>query len=209
MAKALKKYVQSVKVPTRRNTSLSGLNCTQSSCKFEDETPWQPWLLLISKQRRQSLLNPTCDLSGPRGAEGQTECCREVRMFPGSQKMPKFLSGVFCFQETHWSEPYTRMVLLPGEHLRVRHIALIFPPSTISNDHREPSLCTSEKALQLAGLFETRGSTAVSQQPSKWPVPMPWLSILVKKKIDQHLWKHWLFHPQCRRHKNPTINKQH
>lgn len=99
--------------------------------------------------------------------------------------------------------------IAPGEHLRVRHITLIFPPSTISNEHREPSLCSSEKALQLAGLFETRGSTAVSQQPFKWLVPRPWFIILVEKKIHQHLWQHWLFHPQCRRHKKPTINKQH
>lgn len=80
--------------------------------------------------------------------------------------------------------------LLPGEHLRVRHTALIFPPSTISYGHREPSLCTLEKALQLAGLFETWGSAAVSQQPSKWPMPRPWLTILAEKKIHQHLWLH-------------------
>lgn len=55
---------------------------------------------------------------------------------PGSfLAAPKFLSGAFCFHETHWNKAWTRTGFLSGEHLRVRHAALIFPPSTISNGH--------------------------------------------------------------------------
>lgn len=141
------------------------------------------------------------------GAEGWKECCREAGMFPGSQKTPKFLSGVFYFQETHWNEPWTRTGLLPGEHLRVRHTALIFPPSTISNGHREPSPCTSEKALHWQACLKQEALQPLASNHLNDPcMPRPWLTILAEKKIHQHLWLHRLFHPQCRRHRKTATN---
>ena len=162
---------------------------------------WGTMTALSSDQQREKAVPAQSYVrsllpQGARGAEGWREYCWEARTSPGSQKTLKFLTGVFRFQETCWNKLWTRMGLLPGEHLRVRYTTLISPPSTISAGHSEPSLRTLEKALPLAGMFETRGSTAVSQQPSKQSAPIP-----AEKKMHQHLWLHWLCHSQCRRHR--------
>lgn len=210
MAKPLKKQYQSVKVPTGRNTSVSGLNCTQSFCKFQNEAWWQPFHLLTSKQRRQSLLNPTWDLS----CLGELEGLKDGRSAAGklgcllaARRLLNF-SVESYFQETHWNEPWTRTGLLPGEHLRVRHTALIFPPSTISNGHREP--CTSEKALHWQACLKQEALQPLASNHLNDPcMPRPWLTTLAEKKIHQHLWLRQLFHPQCRRHRKTATNKQH
>lgn len=96
--------------------------------------------------------------------------------------------------------------MLPGEHLRVRHTASIFPPSTISNRHREPSPCTSEKAGQLASLFETGGSTALSQQPSKQPVPSPGLQSWQRTRFTNSCASTGFSTPEARGTGNPAIS---
>lgn len=68
---------------------------------------------------------------------------------------PKFLSGAFCSHESHWNKAWTRTGFPSGEHLWVRHTALTFPPSTISNGHHALQTrhcswqaCLEQEALQ-------------------------------------------------------------
>lgn len=96
--------------------------------------------------------------------------------------------------------------MLPGEHLRVRQAASIFPPSPISNGHREPSPRTSEKAGQLASLFETGGSTARSQQPSKQPVPSPGLQSWQRTRFTNSCASTGFSTPEARGTGNPAIS---
>lgn len=80
---------------------------------------------------------------------------------------PKFLSGAFLFPRESLKQGLNKnRVPLRGASLSQTH-CIDF--STKNNFKRAP--CTSDKALQLAGLSGTGGSAAFSQQPSKQPVP--------------------------------------
>lgn len=157
------------------------------------------------EQRRQFLLNPTWDLSclkGAGGTEGWKECFWEARKLPGSSQI------------SQWSFLFPRDSLKQG--LNKDRVPLRGASQSqtccidFSTKHNfKWALCTSEKALQLAGLSETGGSAALSQQPSKQPVPRLWLQFWQRRRFTNICSYISFFTPSAEGALKPTINKQH
>lgn len=126
---------------------------------------------------------------------------------PGSfLAAPKFLSGAFCFHESHWDKAWTRRTgsMLMGASLSQTHCI------DFSTKHNcKWTASTSEKALQLVDLAETGGSAAFSQQPSKQPVPRLWLQLWQRKRFTSTCGYISFFTPSAEGTLKPTLNKQH
>lgn len=139
------------------------------------------WGTMTALSSDQETENSVSAQSYPRSSclkgAGRLKDGRSTYGKPGSfLAAPRLLSEAFCSHKSHWNKTWTRTGLPSGEHLSQTH-SIDF--STKHNFKWAP--CTSDRALQLAGLSETGGSAPLSQQPSKQPVPRLWLQFWQRK----------------------------
>lgn len=137
-----------------------------------------------------------------RELEGKKECFWEARKFPGSSQISQWS---FLFPRESLKQGLNKnRAPLRGASLSQTHCI------DFSTEHNcKWTASTSEKALQLAGLCETGGSAALSQQPSKQPVPRLWLQFWQRKIFTNVCGYISFFTPSAEGTLKPTLNKQH